>query len=245
MASASIGYLVQGDKILKTTDGGENWFNIDTVSSYLYKIFTIDSNNVWICGNNSTISRTTDGGISWDSVNTPFPETYFYSIHFFDQSNGIVTAGGGLVFITHDAGNTWEYYLSPTYETYAVYMTSPGEAYFVDNYIGGVAKYKETLTGNTFSGNEIPANYSLEQNYPNPFNPSTTIKFSLPKASTISLKVYDMAGREVASLFNNKELNAGTFEQRFNGSNLASGVYFYTLVADGQLIASKKMMLVK
>lgn len=90
---------------------------------------------------------------------------------------------------------------------------------------------------------EIPSDYKLNQNYPNPFNPSTKINFSLSKAGIVSLKVFDIAGREVSELIN-KNLSAGSYEAEFNGTDLSSGVYFYTLKADA-FTETKKMILVK
>lgn len=91
--------------------------------------------------------------------------------------------------------------------------------------------------------NAVPANFSLNQNYPNPFNPATTINFSLSSRSNVSLKVYDIIGREVATLVNGV-IEVGTHTVNFDGANLASGMYFYTLTA-GNFTATKKMMLVK
>lgn len=91
--------------------------------------------------------------------------------------------------------------------------------------------------------NTVPANFSLNQNYPNPFNPATTINFSLSSRSNVSLKVYDIIGREVATLVNGVK-EVGTHTVNFDGANLASGMYFYTLTA-GNFTATKKMMLVK
>jgi len=91
--------------------------------------------------------------------------------------------------------------------------------------------------------NEIPTVYMLQQNYPNPFNPSTTIQFGLPVTSWVNLRVYDMIGREVATLLN-EERNAGLHSIRFDGSSLSTGVYFYTLKA-GSYVASKKLLLLK
>jgi hypothetical protein len=89
----------------------------------------------------------------------------------------------------------------------------------------------------------LPANYSLSQNYPNPFNPTTNIKYSLSKESQVSLKVFDMIGREVETLVNQNQ-KAGSFEVNFNASKLASGVYIYRLQA-GDYTQSMKMMLIK
>jgi hypothetical protein len=90
---------------------------------------------------------------------------------------------------------------------------------------------------------EVPFNYTLNQNYPNPFNPSTKINFALPKSSFVSLKVFDVTGREVANLVNEK-LNVGTYAYEFNAGSLTSGIYFYRINADG-FTETKKMMLIK
>lgn len=104
-----------------------------------------------------------------------------------------------------------------------------------------------TLTYQTLLGGigtlEIPNYYSLSQNYPNPFNPSTTIKFSVPKADLVKLKVYDVLGREVAVLVNELK-QPGFHTVDFNASNLASGIYFYKIEA-GDFTAVKKLMVVK
>lgn len=91
---------------------------------------------------------------------------------------------------------------------------------------------------------EIPSGFSLKQNYPNPFNPSTTIRFDIPRASKVTLKVYDINGREVATLVKNENVSAGLNEVSFNGSNFASGVYYYTLLA-GDFKETRKMVLIK
>jgi hypothetical protein len=85
--------------------------------------------------------------------------------------------------------------------------------------------------------------YFLEQNYPNPFNPSTTIQFTLPKSEIVELKVYNILGKEVTTLVSNK-LNQGNHTYQFDGRNLASGVYYYQLVA-GEFSKVKKMILIK
>jgi hypothetical protein len=99
------------------------------------------------------------------------------------------------------------------------------------------------LTGVTPSGNNVPETYSLSQNYPNPFNPATNIKFSIPKSGFVKLVVYDINGKE-ASVLVNGQMNAGSYIVDFNAANLASGVYFYKLVAEG-FSDTKKMILVK
>ena len=85
--------------------------------------------------------------------------------------------------------------------------------------------------------------FKLAQNYPNPFNPATTIKYSLPENSFVTLKVYNILGKEVATLVN-EEKSTGIYEVSFNATNLPSGIYFYTIHA-GKLMETKKMILIK
>jgi len=93
------------------------------------------------------------------------------------------------------------------------------------------------------NNNKIPETFVLKQNYPNPFNPSTKISYLLPKASEVTLVVYDLLGREVVTLVNEFR-TAGTHTVEFNASNLASGVYLYRIEA-GDFKDTKKMLLVK
>lgn len=91
--------------------------------------------------------------------------------------------------------------------------------------------------------NEFPRNYALEQNYPNPFNPSTHFQFSIADFGFVNLKIFDMLGREVATIVN-ENLSAGVYKVQFDASHLSSGVYFYKLEA-GNFAAVKKFTLIK
>lgn len=91
---------------------------------------------------------------------------------------------------------------------------------------------------------QIPTGFKLLQNYPNPFNPSSEITFELPEAADVRLHVFDVLGRQISTLVNEK-LSSGLHTSRFNASNLSSGVYFYTLEINGVAIDTKKMILLK
>jgi hypothetical protein len=91
--------------------------------------------------------------------------------------------------------------------------------------------------------NLLPTQFSLSQNYPNPMNPSTTISFSLPSQSFVSLKIYDVLGREVATIVS-EELPAGTYSRQWNAGKMSSGVYFYRLQA-GSFTQTKRLVLLK
>jgi hypothetical protein len=105
---------------------------------------------------------------------------------------------------------------------------------------------KEDIQLLSLSDVSVPQDYSLNQNYPNPFNPSTTISFFLSEQKNVTLQVYNMLGQEVATIFNNTELNEGAHEIVFDASRLSSGVYFYRLSVNGnEFQAMKKMLLLK
>jgi Beta-propeller repeat/Secretion system C-terminal sorting domain len=89
----------------------------------------------------------------------------------------------------------------------------------------------------------IPTNFELQQNYPNPFNPSTTIKYSIPIQSNVTLKVFDVLGKEVVTLVK-KEQSQGNYEIEFDGKDLTSGIYFYRLKV-GEFVETKKMLVMK
>jgi len=91
---------------------------------------------------------------------------------------------------------------------------------------------------------EQPEGYTLEQNYPNPFNPTTNIEFSLGQSGATTLKVYDISGREVASILSGQRLNAGSHTYTFDASSLSSGIYFYRMTSSGVQI-TRKMTLLK
>lgn len=93
----------------------------------------------------------------------------------------------------------------------------------------------------------VPNAFALSQNYPNPFNPSTKIDFALPVDSRVSIKIYDMLGKEAAVIMNNEARTAGYYSVQFNGSSLSSGIYFYAIKTEGQqnFSITRKMVLVK
>ena len=119
---------------------------------------------------------------------------------------------------------------------------------------GSIYAFYGTVTGVEEKREEIPAVFALEQNFPNPFNPTTTIRYSLPKESTVKLSVYNLLGQEVASLRNDVQ-GAGQHDVVWNGRNdtgspVATGVYFYRLEArptDGAeaFVTFKKMVMMK
>lgn len=134
-------------------------------------------------------------------------------------------------------GAAYQFYTQPTQDSMHVEMAK----YFIGNYTTGDLI---VVTGvNDDKGHFAPASYALNQNYPNPFNPATVISYQLPVVSKVRLTVYDVLGREVATLVNEMK-PAGSYTARWNAAGFASGVYFYRIEA-GKFTETRKLMLMK
>ena len=155
---------------------------------------------------------------------------------YFDDS---IHGNQGLIMRTSNGGETW------SEEQYSVALWSV-YATATDFYVGGLngvlLKTSHTV-GISVNNSEAPSCYTLSQNYPNPFNPSTKINFSILKAGAVELTVYNILG-EIVSVLVNQSLRVGTYTYDFDGKNLSSGVYFYTLQSEGY-IDTKSMVLLK
>jgi Secretion system C-terminal sorting domain len=153
-------------------------------------------------------------------------------------------------YLYNDILNASGYQLNTFVKDIGLYKEEGGEVLYSLSVLKGFVKdgivYGDTtLVGINDGKNNIPAEFPLSQNYPNPFNPTTKINFQIEKSGLVSLKVYDILGREVASIIN-EEKHIGEYEIKFDASkyNLPSGVYFYKLQA-GSYIQTKKMILLK
>lgn len=132
----------------------------------------------------------------------------------------------------------------------ALDFEAEGTVAYVGVFSGGDTPYDvqkftttQVYTSNEDDVNEIPEGFKLGQNYPNPFNPTTNINYTIDQAGLVTLRVYDITGREVATLVNNRK-NAGDHTVTFDATNLASGVYIYTLQANGVRLTNR-MTLIK
>jgi len=148
------------------------------------------------------------------------------------------------VKVSIDGGNTFPYTIFD--KQGAVLGTAPAQSTgFVPTSTqwGTFAGRFGALVGVEPVGSFTPTRYELMQNYPNPYNPSTTIKYQVAENSFVTLKVYDLLGKEIATLVNSN-LKPGLYELQFNASGLTSGIYFYKISA-GNYTDTKKMILIK
>ncbi len=150
------------------------------------------------------------------------------------------------VYLSTDNGTNWTQVnlgLSD-FEGYAFSLAVSSPYLFAGNYNGVWRRpLSEMITSvGSSKGKNLPARFALEQNYPNPFNPTTTINYQLPTNSVVALKVYDVLGREMATLVNERQ-SAGSHSVRFDANNIPSGVYFYRLEAGGYHDTRKLLLL--
>jgi Secretion system C-terminal sorting domain len=144
-------------------------------------------------------------------------DPFDWMMHYSPEINTIPIPAPGKYYIRMHCGGTY------SLNGYSFHLTSPGTS------------VKEQ--------NDIPLVYSLTQNFPNPFNPSTTISFSLPSRSFVSLKIFDLTGKEVAAIVS-EEMQPGKYSRQWNASDLSSGIYFYRLQA-GSFAETKKLIVLK
>lgn len=251
MVDANTGYMTHGLGFQKTTNGGDNWVltTLPGPSGTSYNpVEVLNANTVFTGGNNSQVYCTTNGGTSWDSLNFPVKAGTIFCTDWFDYNNGVAGGVIGVVGRTTNHGQTWTIYNTGGYTTMGLQMVHPDTVYAVSGNSFGAQIFKfskGTVTSGFTYEHKIPTEYTLKQNYPNPFNPVTTIEFDLVKAGTVSIKIYDIAGREYNSDIRNMNLSAGNYKMNFNGTELSSGIYFYSLNVNGKNIATKKMSLIK
>ncbi len=237
-------------------DSGETWEQIGIGDNFrragptsINAIFFYDENVGYIGGTWGLMGKTTDGGANWTIFGAPDFEE-ITDLFFISPDSGVAVGNPGIVRFTADGGNTWE---EDTSITNSVGGRSIKQIDVINEDVGfvliegggtiGFANDSTLLT--SVGEDEIPEiNYSLSNNYPNPFNPLTIIEYNLPEYGYVTLKVYDMLGREIVTLVN-EEMNAGNYEVEFDGSDLASGIYYYKIMVEYTFTETKKMILIK
>ena len=244
---AAGGSFFDNRNLYKTFDGGANWINISTATNMIItSIQFINSNTGWIgstsLGFNAGLLKTTNGGINWNYL---LDSIGIVCMDFLNESNGWIYEGISILN-TSNAGVNW--YLQTTDNSFSLENISilpDGTGYLTGNR-GEILK--TTNFGGPIGINEthhqIPKYFKLYQNYPNPFNPITKIKYELNSTAQIVIKVYDIFGKEVKTLVNQKR-TPGLYEVEFNGSIYSSGIYFYVLQINNLIFETKKMVILK
>lgn len=228
--------------IYRSTNDGTTWIVINDEFSPEEMKFT--GNGTMIARSSSTLLISTNSGAGFTMLTSPQEYVTEYEVH----ENGTV--------IMQVAFNE-EYYLKKSVDNGNTWTDITGIlagqlvydfAFDLNDRIltatqSGV--FRSDKTTSVFTSNEnVPSGFQLSQNYPNPFNPNTIINFRMSASGRVLLKVFDVSGREVSTLAD-EYLDRGEYSKIFNGSSISSGIYFYSLKVNGNVISKKKMMLLK
>ncbi|MBA4250530.1 MAG: hypothetical protein C0425_04390 [Chlorobiaceae bacterium] len=252
--------------IATDSDGNVNGLVDIAVSQYnselLYCIQRPFSSSIG--GRTGNLYKSTNSGLNWvkiDSVLKLYDESLNYRSIWLDPDkpgrlyvglydnhdvpSSIYSKDGGL-FLTEDDGKSWrKVYADRIYDS-GIYSDSnnPRNIFLTTRY--GIMKFVDTLIVTSVNSNielEQPTYYQLSQNYPNPFNPVTTINYQIPADGYVTLKVYDVLGKEVA-LLEKQHRTAGSYTLNFDASNLSSGLYIYEIRVN-DFVQQRKMMVLK
>lgn len=229
--------------LLKTNDYGQTWVECNLRANSVL-VFP-DNPNIILCGQSTHIYRSTDTGNNWEIVDPGFTNVSINTFQLINENSIAVATSDGVYYST-DKGKTWSDFSDGLGNRSIQCLSlskSPIPTLFAGTFGGGIYRkiIDNILSVESFNG--IIDEFRLFNNYPNPFNPTTTIKFSIPKLSFVTLKVFDLLGREVATLVD-EEKQIGSYIIKFDGSSLSSGIYFYRLHAGG-FVETKKLIIIK
>ncbi|GEM_PF-684447 len=239
----NIWFGTNNSRVYHSTNSGANWTFGTTGDANSYSLQFNDVNNGLV--GTGVMNKTTNGGTTYTTLTAPG----------FNNVTGLAGANstyywfvrGDSLFATTNSGTNWSMSFADTKGLWGVDVTALNNGCGIGWAVGDSGKIirinVDTLVGIQPIGNGVPNIYRLAQNYPNPFNPNTKIAFDIPKAGIVNMVVYDLLGRDVATLVNEFK-QAGRYNVDFNALNLASGVYFYRITA-GDFVETKKMLLIK
>ncbi len=230
--------------VFRSTNNGNSWQFIDNGPLQLSfrKRLTADTIG-HVCAISDHLYYSNDQGNNWTMSNFSF-DAMLWEIAFDNNGHLFVSTYFGSVYRSDDYGVTWNEFSNglPSSTNVSSFAAS-GDGYIYAGTIDGVYKTINPVTSIDEKNFKTELSYQLLQNYPNPFNPSTKIKYSISKQSFVTLKVYDILGKEIVTLIDEIE-PAGNYQVEFNASSLPSGVYFYKIMA-GTYTAVRKMLLLK
>ncbi|MDR3626792.1 MAG: T9SS type A sorting domain-containing protein [Ignavibacteriaceae bacterium] len=249
--------------IIRSGNGGKSWtnYNINTsnnspaiVESFCVKgkeLFAgTDENGIYKCNSMN----------NWEAINDSIKLKYlsFFTSMISNDSTVfayclIIEGQPGWLYYSTNDGNIWKEVPQPSkdglwpsaFQSKIVSLSIYNNYLFIGMEDLGVWKVtlSNIMTGIEKNNNEAVTAFRLDQNYPNPFNPATIVRYSVPKTGMVTIKVYNILGKQVATLVNESKA-AGNYQVQFNAGKLASGVYFYRMES-GSYVETKKLLLLK
>lgn len=229
--------------LMLSTSSGANFFPVDGPG---LRGMSFNISDSVIFGNAfDGIYRSTNQGFNWVRVLTG---SFYGSVEVSPDNPMLVYAGSNAgLHRSTDGGNTWVLYNDSFNPSKSVISISKdpgsGDTLYIATFDAVYKVYDSWVGINQISAN-VPDTYALLQNFPNPFNPVTKIRFNSSGSKHVKIEVYDVSGKLV-SVPVNGVVNEGTFEAEFNGSDLSSGIYFYSMYVDSRIVDTRKTVLSK
>ncbi len=232
--------------ITRTTNGGQNWITVGYSSSGKGSDMSFpNSHTGYTAGGSNTFYKTTNSGVSWLGYSTGNPGVIISTIHFMNSFKGFATGLYGEILYTQNGGLNWTISKAVTRNYITCINFSDSLNGIMTGFFGTILR--TTNGGISYIGNEsqqLPCDFELYQNYPNPFNPVTTIGFSLRRSADVKIVLTNILGEQVRVL-TDKRTPPGVHELLLNSFELPTGVYFYSLIANGSVVQTKKLILIK
>jgi len=244
MSNGGIFAGTQSKGVYRSTNNGTSWSAVNTGLEGLWVYSLMAHDSAIFVGTSEGIFYSTDNGAMWYDGDSGITANIVTCFAEHDGVSFAGTAGNG-VFLSNDHGIHWTAWKYGLNNGYVSSLTAYGEFLFAGTGQDWIWRrsLSELMTTVERSEMQSPDRLVLHQNYPNPFNPTTTISFSLPSRSFVSLKVLDVIGREITTLVY-EELSAGDHTRQWTPSNMSSGVYFYRLQA-GSFSETKELILMR
>ena len=232
--------------IYRSTDNGETWVHLTNYlfSGSIWSIVFNSSNHIFVSASGSGIIYSPDDGQTWTQKNIGLANLEFLTLCINSADFIFTTPYNAGVFRSVDNGDSWTSVSSGLTDFHIQsFAVNSNDYMFAGSFSGYLFRSINPTTPVEYENDQYPSNHFLSQNYPNPFNPATMISYQIPQAGFVTLKVYDILGREVTILIN-EEKPAGSYEVQFTASGLTSGIYFYQIKA-GEYSETKKMLMIK
>ncbi len=246
LALDSSGYLLAGTTtsgVYRSTDDGMSWVQTGMADPNARSLYVDRLGRIYyVKSSPSIVFRSADGGDSWVNI---LQTSMGIQEMGMDMSGRIYAATAEGVLLSMNDGVSWDDISEgvPGQSTWSLVIT-PNDNVYVGTFIAGVCRrLSSSITSVRDIPGDLPTLTSLYQNYPNPFNPKTDITFQISGTSHVTLKIYDILGREVATLVNEPKA-PGRYEVSWDAGKMASGVYFYRLQA-GVFSETKKLILLR
>jgi photosystem II stability/assembly factor-like uncharacterized protein len=219
--------------LYSTTNSGLNWLMHTELSPEVSGVFFLNKDTGWVSnasGSNCYINYTSNGGLNWTVQNIPYSDASYEPFFVNSRKGWVGWSRSNKILATTNGGQNWGWQYTPTFSTKIFFLDS------LNAWCGGYSAINHTTNGGgtinkiANSNEQIANEYKLYQNYPNPFNSSTVINYSLLKNSYISIKIYDILGKEIATLINTTQKQGlHNIQLNMNNYNLSSGIYLYTI----------------